>query len=236
MKLLLCSDFSGVGYRFLDRFFANTNSLNCLFVGYATEDENEMESGSAKRFRDLGINVIQLTPNYKFADKIDIIFVRGGNTTRLIHLLRKYNQYDKIEMLARSQNILYVGSSAGAILAGHDTAFTLASEPYDIDLVKLYGEDALKGYSWVDDKLIFVHASKHRLCYGSEMKNENDLFRTVDNECYPAYQKDIRKFAKEDYIKIANNQVFCVNGDSRKLYTFNWNNIPIKAVRKKKEK
>ena len=44
MKLLLCSDFSGVGFRFLDKFFPETQGLNCLFVGYANDDEFELES------------------------------------------------------------------------------------------------------------------------------------------------------------------------------------------------
>ena len=37
MKLLLCSDFSDVGYRWIKKFFKNTKGLSVLFVGYAKE-------------------------------------------------------------------------------------------------------------------------------------------------------------------------------------------------------
>ena len=35
MKLLLCSDFSDVGYRWVKKFFSKTQGLKVLFVGYA---------------------------------------------------------------------------------------------------------------------------------------------------------------------------------------------------------
>ncbi len=234
MKLLLCSDFSGVGYKFLNKFYANTSGLTCLFVGYAQEDDNELESYSAKRFKDLGINVVSLTKNYKFADKIDIIFVRGGNTTRLLHYLRIYGQFDKIKMLMMTQNILFVGSSAGAILAGTDTAFTLEAEPYDENLIELFGEDALKGYGFVS-KLVFVHASKWRMCWTHEKTNENDEFLVLDRECYPAYLEDKKKFKKRDYIKIGNNEVLLIDGDQMQMCKDNWRGLRKKLrVRKTK--
>ena len=54
MKLLLCSDFSGVGYKFLDKFFDKTEGLKCLFVGYAQDDPYEYMSGTAQKFKDMG--------------------------------------------------------------------------------------------------------------------------------------------------------------------------------------
>ena len=144
MRLLLCSDFSGVGYRFLEDIIKNPKGLNCLFIGYAEEDDNELESGGARRLKEKGINLISLTKDYKFLDKIDIVFVRGGNTTRLVDKLREFNQYEKVESLVRTQNILFIGSSAGAILTGTDTSWTLEAEPYDEDMIAKYGKDALK--------------------------------------------------------------------------------------------
>ena len=55
MKLLLCSDFSGVGYKYLKKFFKETKGKTCLFVGYAQEDDKELESGSALVFKNLGM-------------------------------------------------------------------------------------------------------------------------------------------------------------------------------------
>jgi len=227
MRLLLCSDFSGIGYKYVKKFFKNLNGLNCLFVGYAQDDDNELESGGALKFKQMGINVFSLNQNYEFKDKIDIIFVRGGNTTRLIHYLRKYNQYEKIKSLVENSDVLYIGSSAGAVLVGTDTEWTLPSEPYEYDLKKLFGDDALKGFGWID-KLVFVHCNKYRLCWDFEKENENDIFRTLDRECYPAFLDDKKIYKRGEYLKINNNQVFYVDNESKKMLTYNWSRLPIK--------
>ena len=229
MKLLLCSDFSDVGYKFLNRFFKDVEGLRCLFVGYASDDPDEENSGSAVKLKNMGIKVDFLNENYRFENKIDMIFVRGGNTTRLLHLLLKFNQFNKIDELVQG-GVLYIGSSAGSILAGTDTEFTLRSEPYEFDLKQIYGENALKGYGWVD-KLVFVHCSRYRMCWDEERENENDLFKTLDTFCYPAYLSDCRRFKKEEFIKVANNEAFYVNGDERKILRFNWKNLPFKIVK-----
>ena len=227
MRLLLCSDFSGVGYKYIKKIQKQTQGLNCLFVGYATDDEEELESGSAKMLKSFGMNVFSLTKKYDFKDKIDVIFVRGGNTTRLIHYLRKYNQYNKIKDLVQNENVLYIGSSAGAVLVGTDTAWTLPSEPYEYDLKKIYGEDALLGFGFID-KLVFVHCNKYRMCWSHEKENENDIFRTLDRECYPAFVEDKKIYKRNEYLKIDNNGVFIVDGENENMHIFNWNKIPIK--------
>ena len=232
MRLLLSSDFSGVGYKYIKKFFKETNGLNCLFIGYAQDDEDELQSGGALRFKNMGINVVSLKKDYDFSEKIDIIFVRGGNTTRLIHYLREYNQYEKIKSMVENNEVLYIGSSAGSVLVGTDTEWTLPAEPYEYDLKKLYGEDALKGFGIVD-KLVFVHCNKFRLCWDFEKEYENDLFRTIDNECYPAFLEDKKKYKRSEYLKINNNQVYYINSDKEKMLTYNWNYLPIKIIEQK---
>ena len=229
MKLLLCSDFSDIGYRYVKKFFNNTKGLNCLFVGYAQEDDTELESSGARRFFDMGMNVISLTKDYDFSDNIDIVFVRGGNTTRLIHFLRNFGQYEKIKELVEKKNALYIGSSAGAVLVGTDTAWTLPSEPYEFDLIKLFGENALHGFGWID-KLVFVHCSKYRFCWSHEKENENDVFRTLDLECYPAYLDDKKIYKRAEYLKINNNQAYIVDDENKKMFTYNWSRYPVKIL------
>ena len=229
MKLLLCSDFSDVGYKYVKRFFKSTKGLNCLFVGYAQDDDVQLESSGARRFYDMGINVILLTKDYDFSDRIDIVFVRGGNTTRLIHFLREFDQYEQIKDLVEKQGALYVGSSAGAVLVGTDTAWTLPSEPYEYDLTKLYGENALNGFGWID-KLVFVHCSKYRFCWSHEKEYEDEMFRTLDLECYPAYLDDKKIYKREEYLKINNNQAYVVDGKTEKMLTYNWSRFPIKIL------
>lgn len=228
MKLLLCSDFSGIGYMYLNEFFSETKGLTALFVGYATEDEFEEESGSVRKLQEMGVKVVFLKENYRFNDKIDMIFVRGGNTTRLIHFLRKFNQYEKIKQLAEN-GAVYIGSSAGSVLVGSDTEYTLRSEPYEYDLKQIYGKNALNGFGWID-KLVFVHASRYRICWTGEMENENDVFKTIDTFCYPAYLSDVRKYNKDEFIKIANNEVLIINGDKIKRKKYNLKDLPLKIV------
>ena len=228
MKLLLCSDFSDVGYKFLDKFFDDVSGKCCLFVGYASDDPDEENSGSAIKLKNMGIKVDFLSENYKFDKHIDMIFVRGGNTTRLLHYLRKFNQFNKIEELVKAGS-LYIGSSAGSILAGTDTEFTLRSEPYEFDLKQVFGSDALKGYGWVN-KLVFVHCSRYRMCWDEERENENDLFKTLDTFCYPAYLSDCRRFKKDEFIRIGNNEAFYVNGNESKILRYDWKHLPFKIV------
>ena len=228
MRLLLCSDFSAVGYKWLNRFFDEFDGLNCLFVGYAQEDEFPLESSAAQVFLGLKIKVINLDKGYDFKDKIDMIFVRGGNTTRLIHYLKKYGQYEKIKELAES-GVLYIGNSAGSVLAGNDTEWTLEAEPYEPDLKTLFGKDALKGFGWIN-KMVFVHCTRYRMSGFDEQESPDAVFRTLDTWCYPAYLKDCRKYKKEEYMRIGNNQAYYENGDNKKILTFNWRNIPFKKI------
>ena len=228
MKLLLCSDFSNVGYKFLDKFKIDLHGKNCLFVGYAQDDEFESESSAAVRLKSLGLNLIFLNKDYDFKDDIDLIFARGGNTTRLVHLLKQYNQFDKIKKLIE-RDVIYVGNSAGAILVGKDTSWTLELEPYEFDLTKIYGKDALLGYGLID-KLIFVHASRYRMARDSEKENPNEEYRVLERDYYSAYLNDLKNFKKGSYIRIGNNQAYFVDGNIQKCLTYRWNKIPVKLT------
>lgn len=229
MKLLLCSDFSGVGYKFLNKFFADTRGLNCLFVGYAQDDPYEYLSSAKKLFDKLGINTIFLCEGYQFEDKIDIIFVRGGNTTRLVHYLRKFNQFDKIKKLVEENNVLYIGSSAGSVLVGSDTEYCLRSEPYEVDVKSEFGKDALKGFGWID-KMVFVHTTPNRMCFEEEMKNPDDVFITRDTFCYPAHLEEIEIYDKSEYIEIGNEQALMINGSEKEMFTDDWSKYRFQEI------
>ena len=229
MRLLLCSDFSGVGYRYLNRFGEELIGKTCLFVGYAEDDEFEEESSSATILKDMGMNMEFLKEGFDFNKQIDVVFVRGGNTTRLIHFLRKFNQYEKLKELI-FKDVIYIGNSAGSVLVGSDTEWTLDAEPYEYNLKIEYGKDALLGFGIVD-KLVFVHCSKYRMAWKFERDMfGGELFKTLDRECYPAYLEDIKKYKRGEYIKIGNNQVYFINGDVRKIITYDWRNIPVRKL------
>ena len=99
MKLFLCSNFKCLAPKFLPKFFDMTKKHNCLFVGYADEEMDFYSQANVDFLTGLGFNVFCLDENYKFEEHIDMIYVRGGNTTQLLHFLRKFNQFDKIREL-----------------------------------------------------------------------------------------------------------------------------------------
>ena len=230
MKLLLCSDFKNIGYKYLDRFLDLDKKNNCLFIGYASDDFGDVNaepSSSMLRLESVNCNVIELNENYNFSDKIDLIFVRGGNTTKLIHLLKKFNQFDKIKNLAEN-GVLYIGESAGSVLAGSDTEWTLRTEPYEFDLKKEYGENALKGYGFVD-KLIFVHCSKYRFPFTGEVEGDSNI-RIYNDIFYKDYLEDRKLYDKNLYITLGNNQVLYENNGEKKILTYDWSKIPFKKL------
>ncbi|MBQ8451203.1 MAG: Type 1 glutamine amidotransferase-like domain-containing protein [Clostridia bacterium] len=229
MKLLLCSDFKVVGSKFLYKFFNLNEQHTCLFVDYASEDydvQNEIEytSSAKEKLLELGFKIIQLNPDYNFQDKVDMIYVRGGNATKLIHLLRKYNQFKQIKTLTES-GVLYAGESAGALIAGTDTEWTLRAEPYNFDVKSEFGEKALMGFGWID-KMIFVHCSKYRFPWSSENYGSN-LVRIKNREFYGEYLKDLKIYPKGTYLTLGNNQVLYQNGNDYKILTYNWSKVPV---------
>lgn len=226
MKMLLCSDFSGVGYKFLNRFFNETKNKACLFVNYASDDYKNAESSAFEKIQELGFSIIVLDETFDFNKKIDMIFVRGGNTTALIHRLREFGQFEKLKNLAKS-GVVYVGNSAGSILVGTETAWTLWSEPYEIDLTQKFGKNALDGFCLVD-KIFLVHTGKFRLNYKEEASFEGEIFRTSNKEFYSSYLKERKRLKGKNIETIKNNEAIFIDGDIYKKLKFNWKHIPVK--------
>jgi len=227
MKLLLCSDFKNIGYKYLKKFFNLKQKHTCLFVNYASDDFDGVtpcEGSSMDRLKSLNFDIVELIENFDFSTKVDAIFVRGGNATKLVHLLRKFNQYEKIIELCKN-DVVYIGESAGALLVGSDTEWTLRTEPYDFDVKKEYGKNALKGFGFVD-KMIFVHCSKYRFPYSCEVTGD-ELVRLPNTEYYNAYLGDKKLYDKSLYITLGNNQVYYENEKEKKILTYNWSYIPV---------
>ena len=227
MNLLLTSDFKYVGVNYLNRFFSDFKGKTCLWVGYAKEEDSAMyESSTKELIASIGFNVVDLTPKYNFQDKLDMIYVHGGNTTKLIDYLKKYNQFNRIRELVQKQDVLYVGLSAGSVLAGSDTEWTLRKEPYPVDMKAKYGKDALMGFGWVD-KLVFVHTSRYRYLWDDEYIDGSRNWRTYNIEYYKDYLEDTKIYKKGTYIKVGNNQVYLRKGNTSKMLTQNWSKVPI---------
>lgn len=226
MKLFLCSNFKFLARKFLPEFFDLTKKHTALLVGYADEYGDYYSESNTKLLEDLNFEVFHLDENYSFNDKIDMVFVKGGNTTKLVHMLKKFNQYDKVKNLIE-QGALYVGISAGSVLAGSDTEWTLRSEPYEIDVKKEYGKNALLGFGFVD-KLIFVHASKYRFPFSDEIENAGqENFRVKNTLFYGDYLKDKKEYKGQKFIALKDNEALLRNGEKEKIVRLDWSKFPV---------
>ncbi len=226
MKFLLCSNFRNVAEKFLSLFFDLNKTHTCLFVGYADEDNDFYSESSTQFLQSLNFKVFHLNENFEFDDAYDMIFVKGGNTTKLVHLLHKFNQFNKIKELVEKGSV-YVGQSAGAVLGGSDTEWTLRSEPYDYDVKAEFGENALKGFGFVD-KMVFVHASKYRFPFNEEVENAKiNNFRVKNTLFYGDYLIDRKNYDKSTYIKLGDNEALYGNGGKQKFLRFDWSKIPV---------
>lgn len=226
MKLFLTSNFKYLAEKFLPKLIDLSKKHNCLFVPYADEEDDFYCEKTTKMLESFNFKVIHLNEGYNFGDKIDVIYVKGGNTTKLIHLLRKFNQYDKVKELAED-GALYIGQSAGSVLAGSDTEWTLRSEPYEFNLKSEYGKDALKGFGFVN-KMIFVHCSKYRFPFTDEIENaKRGDFKVKNTLFYGDYLKDRKLYNKNEYIVLKDNEAYYEDGEIKKILHFDWSKFPV---------
>lgn len=226
MKLFLCSNFKYLAPKFLPKFFDLSKKHNCLFIPYADEDKDFVSESTVEFLQILGFNVFHLYEEYKFENKNDMIYVKGGNTTQLLHYLRKYNQFEKIKEMVES-GVLFAGQSAGAVVAGSDTEWTLESEPYDFDMKSEFGKNALHGFKFLN-KLIFVHASRYRFPFSPEIENAGRSdFRVKNDFFYKAYLKERKQNKNKPFIVLKDNEAFLQNGDNGKIVSFDWKNYPV---------
>lgn len=227
MRLFLCSNFKRLAEKFLPEFFDMSQKHNCLLVAYADEKQDFYSEENTLFLQNLGFNVFHLDENYKFKDKIDMIYVKGGNVTQLLHYLRKFKQFDKIKDLVLNENVLFAGQSAGAIVAGNETEWTLASEPYDYDLKSEFGEKALYGFEFID-KIIYVHASKFRFAWSDEIeKAGRSDFKISNDFFYKAYLNERKLNKGKPFIVLKDNEVFIKNGDKEKKVKLDWSKYPV---------
>lgn len=227
MKLFLCSNFKMLAKKFLPLFFDMSKKHKCLFVPYADEEKDFYSESNVLFLNELGFDVIHLNEGYEFNDKIDMIYVKGGNVTQLIYYLRKFKQFDKIKKLVLEDDVLFAGQSAGAIVAGNETKWTLESEPFDINLEKEFGENGYCGFEFLD-KIIFVHASKFRFAFGAEIENAGRAdFRVSNDFFYKAYLRERKENKHKPFIVLKDNEAFIKLGDKEKKVRLDWSKFPV---------
>lgn len=230
MKLLLCSDFKYVGEKFVQRFFKKNQKINCLWINYANMDDSPIEESSSYQYLSTlpyEMKIEVLNQNSIINKTPDLIYVRGGNTAKLVYDLKRFNQFEMIRSFVES-GAVFVGVSAGAILTSSNIEWTIRSEPFEKDLKKEFGDSGYDGYGWIDG-LLFPHASRYRMVWTSEKQDPNaDDYRVLNKEYYGDYLIDKKLFKNEKVLRIGNNEAYFVDGKTKKLLRFDWIRFKIK--------
>lgn len=210
MNLLLYSDFSNTPNDELTEYFGNKKNKTCLFCAYADEDAHSYISREKKTLSKVFENIIDLTPNYNFRDKIDCVFISGGFNFELSYKLKKYNQFAKIKKLIED-GVLYIGNSAGSVMAGVDFEFTLNYEPprFELDIAT-----NKYGFGFIRNNVL-VHFSKYIF---SVKKQALELENSYTNHLKV-------KLKHPEYLTIPNNGVAIVKGNKIKIKKYSWNKI-----------
>ncbi len=143
---------------------------------------------SKKELEDLGIPGAHITvavlsdpkthaAAQKAAPEFDLVYVCGGNTFAILDALRKTGLDARVRDAVRS-GALYIGVSAGSILAGPDIAIAGWGSEGDRNDIGLQGAEELAGFGFVD-----LTVAPH---FRDELQGEVDAFRKTVK--YPVYE------------------------------------------------
>ncbi len=182
MKLLLTS--SGLDNKeskkeFLKLLNQNVKKIKILLIfGIKKEEEMFYVNESKEELIEMGVNEknileanISKNINKNNFRDFGVIYVCGGNTYYILDRLRKIG-FDKVIVNAVNKNILYVGVSAGSIIAGESIEIAGWGSEGDENRIKLKD---LRGFNFTD-MAIFPH-------YENRLKKEVDEFSKKVN--YP---------------------------------------------------
>ena len=98
-----------------------TTPKTILYVAYALNDQDAATKRTEAWLNPLGINVISAHTSadpVKLLDKVDGVFITGGNTFRLLDQLQKTGLLEAIRDKALKEGFPYMGASAGINVTG----------------------------------------------------------------------------------------------------------------------
>lgn len=177
MSLLLTSsglDNKKVQNEFLKLLDGKSEKQKVLIIfGVKTKFEIDYFNESKKELIDLEIlkgNLIEANINENisgkdFKEDFDVVYLCGGNTFHILDRLRKTG-FDKLIKKLVEKNKVYVGVSAGSIIAGPNIEIAGWGSEGDMNKVGLKN---LEGFNFTNMAL-FPH-------YRDELKEEVDEFR-----------------------------------------------------------
>ena len=122
---------------------------------------------------------------YKDIKNFGAIYIGGGNTFRLLYLLRK-TKFDKILIKYAQNNGIIYGGSAGAIILGGDIMTSANTDKNEVNLKNTIGLNLINGYSiWChyhkDDKNKILNYIKQAKAPVIALREKTGIFVT-DNK------------------------------------------------------
>ena len=103
--------------------------------------------------------------------EVDAIYVCGGNTFYLLKKLKECGLYDKMQKWV-SDGLLYIGASAGSVIASPDISYILCMDTNDCDL------DNTSGLSLISESLI-PHYTDEFADAAEKLKKNNAAVVTI---------------------------------------------------------
>jgi len=196
-KLLLTSaglENPKIGEEFLKLVYKPAPKIKILFIPTAARTNEELYYvGKAKKeLLEIGIkNEIILIYNLDGdignakLEHIDVIYVCGGNTFYLLHRVREDNFGEKIREMVH-KGIVYVGASAGSILAGPNIEIS-GRDKNDVELKEFTGLN-------LTDKIISPHYTDEEEDIINEFEQETGrkIIRLTDKQALLVTDSNIK--------------------------------------------
>ena len=184
-----------VADKFLSIIPKNACELKILFIPTASRTEEEMffVRKSLKELLSVGVNndnVVWFDPDnlstHRDNTEVDCIYVCGGNTFYLLHKLKESGYFDKIKQWV-NDGLLYVGASAGSVIATPDINYILCMDTNDCGL-----EDT-SGLSFISQSII-PHYTDEFAEAAESLENNGITVETIsDSEALEVHGEEIVK-------------------------------------------
>ena len=194
MKLILTSEFE-ISWPEIRHRLGNMCGKNALFIPTAAYGEGYKIGYEKERlfpFESLGMNVDVFDLSNSNAEEVkeklehtDLVYVDGGNTFYLLEQMKKSGFYEHATELLK--NKIYIGSSAGSIVASPDIKFI---EPMD-DISKS-GLNDYTGLNWIN--FLFLPHVGHE----TMGKDAEEIRRTHDGNHFMMALNDKQAFVFEN--------------------------------------
>lgn len=188
MKLLLTSDFSVSGDYLKNLIDTSQPNLTVAYIANGADHDEDKSwlQNARKKLQSLNLEIVEIDLTSmqeqnlrEELEKHPIIYVEGGNTFYLLEVANKSGFSKIIRDLLANGGKVYVGTSAGSIIAGPD----INSTKYIDDLTVVPKLKDFTGFSLVN-YVVIPHIGNEDF-YKKNEAEYNELFKDLKNQQHP---------------------------------------------------